>query len=292
EPPQWKRDMGIKGDLWSFHGGGIYEVAKYTLGPKQMPERLHWFYWEAYSTWITGMCLLLVVYYFQANAYLLPGDGPLTTPALGIAASLAFISSGYIGYSLMLRAGLADRVPVFVVCLVLMLTFLSWLSVQLLSDRAAYIHMGIVIGTIMVANVFFGIIPPQREFVRAIESGQELPAEGLRMAKLRSMHNNYLTLPVLFAMISNHYPFLYGHRYNWLLLILIMLITAGARQFFNWRHKGIYKPQVLVIAAALFIALMTALAWDRVKQEEAAAAGPVMAEEEALALIDTHCSAC
>jgi len=292
EPPEWKRKMGIKGDLWSFHGGGIYEVAKYQLGPQQMPQRLHWFYWEAYSTWITGMCLLLLVYYFQANAFLLRSDGPFATPALGIAASLAFIASGYIVYDLMLRAGLADRVPVFVVLMVLFLTFLSWLSVQLFSERAAYIHMGIVIGTIMVANVFFGIIPPQREFVRAIESGRELPAEGLRMAKLRSTHNNYFTLPVLFAMISNHYPFLYGHRYNWLILILIMLIVAGARQFFNLRHKGIIKPQILVVAAILFIALMSAIAWDRQKQQERQVSGPVLEEGAALALIDTHCGQC
>ena len=292
EPPQWKKDQGIKGDLWSFHGGGIYEVAKYALGPKQMPGRLHWFYWEAYSTWITGMLLLLVVYYFQASAYLLPGDGPLDTPALGIAASLAFIASGYIAYNVMLKAGLAERVPVFVTCMIVLLTFLSWLSVQLFSDRAAYVHMGIVIGTIMVANVFFGIIPPQREFVRAIEGGQELPTEGLRMAKLRSMHNNYLTLPVLFAMISNHYPFLYGHRYSWLILILIMMITAGARQFFNLRHKGIYKPSILVVAAILFVALMMAIGWDRQKQMEAELAGPVLAESDAMALIETHCGAC
>lgn len=291
EAPVWKQEKGIKGDLWSFHGGGIYEVAKYQVGPSEMPQRLHWFYWEAYSTWLTGMALLVMVYYLQASTYLLAPDGNVTSPVQGIIISLLFISSGYLGYEVFLRIGLAGRTWLFIVSITVWITMLSWLSVQVFSDRAAYIHMGILIGTIMVANVFFGIIPPQRQFVKAINAGLPPDAEALRMAKLRSTHNNYFTLPVLFCMVSNHYPFLYGHRYNWLILMAVCVITAGARQFFNLRHKGIYKPWILVVSATLFLALMGAVGWDR--RRSAAAVGSVQISElDAMSLVSTHCLSC
>lgn len=291
EAPAWKQERGIKGDLWSFHGGGIYEVAKYKLGPPQMPKTLHWFYWEAYSTWLTGMLLLLLVYYLQASTYLLPSDGPVTTPWLGILTSLVFIASGFVAYELLLRTPLVKQPVQFAACVTLMLAVLSWVSVQLFSDRAAYLHMGILIGTIMVANVFFGIIPPQRQFVKQIEAGLPPDPAPLHMAKLRSMHNNYFTLPVLFSMISNHYPFLYGHRHNWLILIVIMAIVATARQFFNLRHKGIYKPSILVSCAAAFIVVMALVYWD---SQRSVAAAPVngLSDLAAMELVTQHCVGC
>lgn len=292
EPPSWKSEQGVKGDLWSFHGGGIYEVAKYRVGPAVMPGTLHWFYWEAYSTWITGMLLLFLVYYLQVSTYLLPPDGPITTPGLGIAASLAFIASGYIGYELLLRAGLAKQPLLFALCITVMLAALSRLSVFWFSDRAAYVHMGIVVGTIMVANVFFGIIPPQRRFVRDIEAGVEPSAESLGYAKLRSTHNNYFTLPVLFCMISNHYPFLYGHRWNWLILIIVMVIVAVARVFFNLRHKGILRPGILVGCALAFAAVMTLVGWDTQRASAAVGASNELSDPAAMALVTKHCSGC
>lgn len=291
EAPEWKQQRGIKGDLWSFHGGGIYEVAKYKLGPAEMPKTLHWFYWEAYSTWLTGMLLLLLVYYLQVSTYLLPPDGPIKQPLIGIAVSLAFIASGYVGYELLLRAGLAARPLQFALYVALMLAVLSRLSVELFNDRAAWLHMGIVVGTIMVANVFFGIIPPQRRFVQQMEAGVEPEAAPLAMAKLRSTHNNYFTLPVLFCMISNHYPFLYGHRYNWLILILVMAITATARQFFNLRHKGIYRPSILAACAAAFIVLMGVIGWDSQRSSSAATTSS-LSDLDAMALVTQHCSGC
>lgn len=292
QPPAWKSQKGVHGDLWSFHGGGIYEVAKYRVGPPEMPATLHWFYWEAYSTWITGMLLLLVVYYLQVSTYLLPPDGPITAPGLGIAASLAFICSGYVGYSLLLRSGLASKPLLFALCVTLMLALLSRLSVYWFSARAAYVHMGIVIGTIMVANVFFGIIPPQRRFVRDIEAGRP-PAEAeLRGAKLRSMHNNYFTLPVLFCMISNHYPFLYGHRWNWLILIAVMVIVAVARLFFNLRHKGIVRPGILVGCAIAFAGVMALAGWDTQRANAAVSTSSTLDDAAAMALVNRHCSGC
>lgn len=291
EPPKWKQDKGIKGDLWSFHGGGIYEVAKYKAGPEKMPKTLHWFYWEAYSTWITGMCLMFVIYYFQASTYLVPVDGWLTDPYAVIAASICFIVSGVAIYELLIRSKLADQPLAFAVALTLVLSVYSWLSYQLFSGRAAYIHMGVLVGSIMAANVFIGIIPPQREFVRAIESETELPLQGLQMAKLRSTHNNYLTLPVLFCMISNHYPVLYGHRHGWLILMAIFVIAAGARQFFNLKHKGIHKPQILATCFVLFIVLSFAIGWDKYKQQEALASLTVPTET-ALPIAAEHCSVC
>jgi uncharacterized membrane protein len=291
EAPAWKREKGIKGDLWSFHGGGIYEVAKYQVGPSQMPQRLHWFYWEAYSTWLSGMTLLVLVYYLQASTYLLAPDAVATAPLQGIAVSLLFFVVGYLGYEVLVRSGLADRPWWFSACVTLWISMLSWLSVQVFSDRAAYIHMGIVLGTIMVANVFFGIIPAQRKFVKDIDAGLTPEPEPLRMAKLRSTHNNYFTLPVLFCMISNHYPFLYGHRYNWLILIAICVITAGARQYFNLRHKGIVKPQILVLCGVLFVGLMGAVQWDQ-RREATQLASVQVSELEAMSLISKHCTGC
>ena len=291
EPPRSKKEMGIKGDLWSFHGGGIYEVAKYATKPEKMPKHLHWFYWEAYSTWITGILLMCVVYYFQASSYLVPIEGWVSSPTAAIFASLVFIASGVLVYEVLLRSGLAKRPLLFAIAMLLVLTLFSWISTHLFSNRAAYIHMGILLGTIMAANVYIGIIPPQRAFVKAIDAGTDLPVSGLVSAKLRSTHNNYFTLPVLFCMISNHYPVLYGHRYNWLILIAIFAIAAGSRQYFNLRHKGIHKPQIIAICLALFIGLCTLIGWDNYRQEKQLASMQVNTQR-ALTIAAEHCGIC
>ena len=291
EPPGWKNDMGIKGDLWSFHGGGIYEVAKYKVGPEKMPHHLHWFYWEAYSTWITGMLLAFVVYYFQSNSYLVNPEGWIQNSYVAIAESLIFLASGVLAYEGLMKAGLNKQPVLFIAALILLLALASWLAVHLFSSRAAYLHIGMLIGTVMVANVFLGIIPPQRDFVKAIDAGIPPDASALAGAKTRSTHNNYFTLPVLFCMISNHYSFLYGHRYNWLILVCIILITAAARHYFNLAHKRIFKPQIIAICAALFLALMGALAWD--KNQTSKALNEIQVSElEAMTLVNAHCTNC
>lgn len=289
-PPDWKTQQGVSGDLWAFHGGGIYEVAKYKAAPPTMPRRLHWFYWEAYSTWITGMLLLFVVYYLQAPSYLLSADTPVNSATTAILASLAVIASGVIVYELVLRLGLTNSALRLALIALPLLTGYCLLLVMLFPGRAAYIHMGIILGTIMVANVFIGIIPAQRQFVSAIENGETPDTAPLALAKLRSTHNNYLTLPVLFCMISNHYPLLYGHRYNGLILLAIILITAASRQYFNWRHRDINRPWILWLCSALFLALAAALVIEQ--QPAASNPGKPVNSAAALSVLQEHCSVC
>ncbi|MEE4661357.1 MAG: urate hydroxylase PuuD [Halieaceae bacterium] len=289
-PPAWKAEQGIKGDLWAFHGGGVYEVAKYAAAPPAMPKTLHWFYWEAYSTWITGMLLLLVVYYIKADSFLVSGDSPVQGSAATVGASLLCIALAVGFYELLIRSGLAARGGLLLSLSFVALCGYCYGLTVLFSDRAAYIHLGIALGSIMVGNVFLGIIPAQRGFVRQIEAGEEPDTAPLAEAKLRSTHNNYMTLPVLFCMISNHYPLLYGHRYNWLILVAVVLITGTARKYFNLRHQGIQKPGILVGCASAFAALMLALALDA--RPHAAPDAAVPDDSVALALVAQHCTVC
>lgn len=226
---------GLSGDLWAIHGGGIYHLEKYKLAPPQMPDNLHWFKWEAYFTWITGVLLLGVVYYLNANIYLIaPGSGLSVGAAIGI--GIASLVGGWIIYTLLCDSPLGKKPLLLGVVLFVCLVGAAYGLSQVFSGRGAYIHVGAIIGTIMVGNVFFVIMPAQRNLVKAIEDGTEpdpaLPAKGL----LRSRHNNYLTLPVLFIMISNHFPSTYGSEYNWLILACLSIFSILVRHYFNTRH--------------------------------------------------------
>ena len=290
-PPAWKAERGVKGDLWAFHGGGIYEVAKYAAAPPRMPKTLHWFYWEAYSTWITGMLLAVAVYYLQAESFLVNSAGPLSGPAAAIAASLALIALAAALYEALMRSGVAARGALLAVVALPLLCAYSYGLGWLFSGRAAYVHLGMALGTIMVGNVFFGIIPAQRRFVAQLEAGEEPDTAPLARAKLRSTHNNYMTLPVLFCMISAHYPLLYGHRHSWLLLVAITLIAGTARHYFNLRHRGIVKPGILAGCALAFAALAAALLLDdRASAESAGAAVPD--DVAAMSIVAEHCTVC
>ena len=288
-PPQWKKDMGIKGDIWSIHGGGIYEFNKYHLAPPQWPVTLHWFKWEAYTTWITGIFLMVAVYYFQAQSFLLGPDNWIADPRTAVIASIGFIGLGLGFYELAVRSPLKHNYLLFTVAIVLYMTLLSWLSVQLFSDRAAYLHMGAVMGTIMAGNVFLGIIPAQKAFVKAVAAGDEPDADLAAFAKLRSTHNNYFTLPVLFCMISNHYPFLYGHQYNWIILVYLMGVMAYARHFFNLRHRGNVNPWILVRAVIATLLLAAYLGFERLSVSPMPQS---ISDDRALAIIQKHCSVC
>ena len=250
EPPQWKKDKGIKGDLWAVHGGGIYEVAKYHGAPEKMPEHLHWFKWEAYSTWLSGMVLLAVIYYLQADAYLIDSRIASLTQFQAIGLGLGSLVLSWGVYSALCASPLARQGTLLGVVLLLLGTGLAYGLTELFSGRGAYIHFGAVIGTIMVGNVFMVIMPGQRKLVGALERGEAPDPSWGAKAKLRSTHNTYLTLPLLFIMISNHYPMTYGHQLNWLVLMAIVVITAGARQYFVLRHYGINKPVILGAAMA------------------------------------------
>jgi uncharacterized membrane protein len=243
------KDKGIKGDLWAIHGGGIYEVAKYELAPEQMPDTLHWFKWEAYTTWLTGMVLLTVIFYIGADSYLIDKRVADLSQFQAIALGLGFLVSGWLIYEVLCNTALAKNGYVIGGVLIGFAVIFSYALTHLFSGRGAYIHMGAVIGTIMVGNVFRVIIPSQKALVAAIEKGEKPdPAWGIK-AKLHSTHNNYMTLPLLFIMISNHYPMTYSHEYSWLVLLAIIAITAFARHYFNLEHKGIKRPIILLAAA-------------------------------------------
>lgn len=291
EPPAWKKDRGIKGELWAIHGGGIYEIGKYRLRPQVMPERLHWFKWEAYSTWLSGSLLLILLYYLQAKTYLIGADSWLDTPGQAIAASLIFIALGQVVYEVLLRTPLARRGLLFAAALLFVIAVASGLAQKLFSGRAAYLHVGAMIATWMAGNVFWGIIPSQKAFVAAVKNGREPDAHRAEFAKLRSTHNNYLTLPVIFCMVSNHYPFLYGHSYAWLLLVAVGVLLAWGRHYFNLKHQGTHKPWILASSGAgmVLVAVMASIfdSFSSLKKTTSLPSDLQVAE-----LVSTHCANC
>lgn len=267
EPPQWKKDQGIKGDLWAIHGGGFYEIGKYAYGPEKMPETLHWFKWEAYTTWLSGFALLVLVYYFGASAYLIDPSVMALTESQAVLLGLGLVFGGLAIYELACRSKLGDYPLAFAGFLVIFICLASYLASAWFSGRGAFIHVGALVGTIMAGNVFFKIMPAQRLMVDAVANKKEVDPSWGAGAKLRSVHNNYLTLPLLFIMISNHYPVTYQHEHNWLVLVLIMAISAWIRHFFNLKHIGIIKPQILVSGAAAMFALVVWVSWPQTSDE-------------------------
>jgi len=251
ERPKDPRDSarGVGGEAWEVHGGGFYRVEKFTVAPERLPEPLHWFKWEAYTTWLSGFALFIVVYYSHASSYLIDPSVADLTAWEGIALSIAGIVLAWFVYDGLCRAFENDEALLAV--LVFALVCLSaWASWNLFAPRAAYIQVGAMIGTIMVGNVFFVIIPAHWKLIRAKEAGREPDPRWNMQGKTRSVHNNYLTLPVVFAMLSNHFPFTYGHSYGWIVLVALMLIGALVRHYFNLRHKGVNAWPILGIAGA------------------------------------------
>ncbi|MBU0812137.1 MAG: urate hydroxylase PuuD, partial [Gammaproteobacteria bacterium] len=228
---------GLSGDLWAIHGGGIYHLEKYKLAPPQMPDNLHWFKWEAYTTWLSGVALLMVVYYLNPSLYLI-APGSEMAPAMAIAIGFGSLIVGWFVYDLLCDSPLGKKPALLGLVLFVLMIFAAWAYSQVFSGRAAYIHTGALIGTIMVGNVFRIIMPAQRALVAAIEQNRTpdplLPAKGL----LRSRHNNYFTLPVLFIMISNHFPSTYGSQYNWLILAGISVLAVLVRHYSTTRHDS------------------------------------------------------
>ena len=277
---------GVGGEVWSVHGGGIYHAQKYRVAPSKLPHHLHWFKWEAYTTWLSGIFLLALVYWYGAQVYLLPGDGALSVPAaIGIA--IAYIIGGWFIYDVLCRSPLARDARVFAGVLLLLTSALAWSLCELYSGRGAYIHFGAVLGTIMVANVFFVIIPGQKQMLAAVERGDTPdPEPGIR-AKQRSVHNTYFTLPVLFVMTSNHYAMAYGHEYNWLILIGISLAGALIRVYFVARHSGPASPLPLVLAALLLTGIALAVAPRQAAEEPADTSFA-----QARSVIDARCTTC
>jgi uncharacterized membrane protein len=282
---------GVSGELWAVHGGGFYNPQKYLVAPGEMPKELHWFKWEAYSTWLSGFALLFIVYYFNAQAMMVDKSVADLSTWQAVAIGLGSLVVGWIVYDLLCRSKLGQHDLAFGVVMFVFLVASAYLLTRYLSGRAAYIHIGAMIGTMMVANVLMLIIPGQRKMVNAMMAGQKPdPLHGLK-AKQRSVHNNYFTLPVLFIMISNHYAMTYRHPYSWAVLAVIMAAGVLIRHFFNLRHKGRVEWQYPIAGVALLLALAVALAPTR------PAAGPSAADPAAQfarvqAIVTQRCVAC
>jgi uncharacterized membrane protein len=232
-------DKGVGGELWAVHGGGFYNPQKYLGAPPQLPSHLHWFYWESYSTWLTGFALFTALYLFNAGTFLIDKTVHDWAPVVAIHTALGFLAGFWLVYDVICRTlGRGPKGDALVGAVVaVVVVFASWLACQLFAGRAAFLLVGAMMATAMSANVFFWIIPGQRKVVAAMKAGEPVdPVHGLR-GKQRSVHNTYFTLPVLFAMLSNHYGWAYSHPQNWLVLVLIMLAGALIRRFFVARHK-------------------------------------------------------
>jgi len=257
---QQDKENGVAGEIWSVHGGGMYHAQKYRLAPEKMPEHLHWFKWEAYTTWISGMFMMVLMYWYGAEIYLIdPGVAAISKP-VAIAIGIAVIPVGWIAYNWLCESDIGKKENTMSLILFVTLSIIAFGLCQLFSGRGAYMHFGAMLGTIMVGNVFFVIIPGQKDLVRAKEEGREPdPIHGIR-GKQRSVHNTYFTLPVLFVMISNHYAMTYGHKFNWLILIAITLIGALVRVYFVARHKGRASLVPVFIAVAVLAGIVTLVA--------------------------------
>ncbi|MBA2964892.1 MULTISPECIES: urate hydroxylase PuuD [Ramlibacter] len=239
-PPQDEdlKRQGVSGELWAVHGGGFYHPVKFALAPPRLPEHLHWFYWEAYTTWMSGFALLTVSYLWNAGTYLVDRQLMDWSPGAAVAAALAFLVVFWLAYDAICRVfeGRPNGDTWVGALVALLVGVAAWLACQLFPGRAAFLLTGAMVATAMTANVGMWIIPGQRKMVRAIQAGQPVdPIHGQR-GKQRSVHNTYFTLPVLVAMLSNHYSFLWSHPRNWLVLVLLMAAGAAIRQFFVLRH--------------------------------------------------------
>ncbi|MDM0072548.1 urate hydroxylase PuuD [Variovorax sp. J31P207] len=269
-------DKGVGGEQWAVHGGGFYNMQKYALAPKRLPDHLHWSYWESYSTWLTGFALFTMSYLWNASTYLIDKSKMDWQPGAAIGVALAFFVVFWMVYdSICQLFGRRKNGDTIVGVLVaVFIAFAAWLACQWFAGRAAFLLVGAMMATTMSGNVFFWIIPGQRKNVQALREGKPVdPVHGQR-GKQRSVHNTYFTLPVLFAMLSNHYSFTYTHKYNWIVLLLIMLGGAAIRQFFVVRHRFKLGNAGNPIPYALFGIAVLGLTIIWMKPEPAAATAP------------------
>ena len=245
---------GAHGEEWQVHGGGFYHIRKYLVAPAAMPEHLTWFKWESYATWLSGFALLAVVYYAGADLYLVDANVWDVSQGVAILASMASIVGAWIVYDLLCKSPLKANPTALMVLLFALLVGLAWFYTQIFTGRAAFLHLGAITATIMSANVFMIIIPNQKIVVADLMAGRVPDAKYGKIAKLRSTHNNYLTLPVLFLMLSNHYPLAFGTQYNWIIASLVFLIGVTIRHYFNSVHARKGTPTwTWALAAVLFV---------------------------------------
>jgi uncharacterized membrane protein len=299
--PERAKEIGYEGKLWMVHSGGFYEVEKKQLAPGQMPARLHWFKWQNFTTWASGIGLLIVVYYLNGGAYLIDPS----VQALGYAQALSFSIGTLVGawliYDLLWRTLGKTQPKLAALLAVGALLGIAFGLTQTFSGRAAYLHVGVLLGTVMTGNVWFVIVPSQRKLVAATESGQEQDYALNQKAKQRSIHNNYMTFPLLFIMLSNHFPGTYSHPLNWLILFVLMFAGAGIRHFMNIRFG--FKTTLpwlgpIVAIAAVAIVLLFVLSARPAPAAQTPVTGAVVEKKEpvtfaqANAIIQARCIAC
>ncbi|MBT8005772.1 MAG: urate hydroxylase PuuD, partial [Rhodospirillales bacterium] len=247
---------GVQGEEWQVHGGGFYHIQKFLVAPDRLPEHLTWFKWEAYATWLSGFALLAIIYYAGADLYLIDPNVLDITSTQGILISVASLGIGWVLYDLLCKSPLGSDNTRLMVLLYFMLVAMAWGYTQVFTGRAAFIHLGAFTATIMSANVFAIIMPNQRKVVADLIAGKSPdPALG-EQAKQRSTHNNYLTLPIIFLMLANHYPLAFATTYNWIIASLVFLMGVSIRHYFNSKHSGAGNPTWTWPATALlFLAI-------------------------------------
>ncbi|BCH13435.1 urate hydroxylase PuuD [Mesorhizobium sp. L-2-11] len=248
---------GAFGEEWQVHGGGFYHIQKYLVAPAEMPEHLTWFKWESYATWLSGFAMLCVVYYAGADLFLIDPNVLAMSAPTGILLSLATIGVGWVVYDLLCRSPLGRSDTGLMLVLYAVLVFIAWGLTHLFTGRAAFLHLGAITATIMSANVFMVIIPNQKIVVADLIAGRKPDPKYGKIAKQRSLHNNYLTLPVLFLMLSNHYPLAFATQFNWVIASLMFIIGVLIRHYFNTRHARKGNPSWTWLAAAvLFVVII------------------------------------
>ena len=290
EEPEEKRDRdrGVGGETWEIHGGGFYRIEKFRVAPASLPVPLHWFKWEAYWTWISGFTLLVVLYYLQPRTYLIDPTVANLAPWEAIAISLAGLVVGWVVYDLLCRTVGRRSEYALAVLMLVVVAVTAYGASLLFAPQAAYLQVGAMLGTIMVANVFFVIVPAHQELIRAMKEGREPDPAANARGKQRSIHNNYLTLPVLFAMLAAHFPFTYGHADGWVVLVLLMLIGAAIRVYFNNRHAGRTLWWIPVAAA---LGLAGVAVWLR-PAPTPAATGATVTYAQIAPIVQQRCAYC
>jgi len=278
--------------VWMVHSGGFYRVERRLATPGQLPPNLHWFRWEAAFTWFSGMTLLVIVYYATRGVYLIDASSPVG-PGAATAIGIGFLGVGWLVYDVLWRSRLGEGRATGAIVVSFALLFVAcWAMTRLLSGRAAFLHVGAMLGTLMVANVWMHIVPPQKEMIAATREGRPPDLSLGRHAKRRSTHNSYMTFPVIFMMFSNHFPGLYGHPLNWLLLILLIVVGAGVRHFLVTQEH--HRPAAWVWApvAAAVLALLVLTRPESAGRTSASAAGPPVPFAVAREIVDLRCRSC
>ncbi|MCL7406339.1 urate hydroxylase PuuD [Marivivens sp.] len=296
--------VGAHGEEWQVHGGGFYHIQKYLVAPENMPDHLTWFKWESYTTWLSGAALLMIIYWVGGELYLIdPAKADLALWQ-GILISAASLSIGWLVYDFLCKSPLGERPTVLMVLLFVLLVVMGWAYNQVFTGRAVMLHLGAFTATIMTANVFLIIMPNQRIVVKDLQEGRTPDAKYGKIAKLRSTHNNYLTLPVVFLMLSNHNPLAFGTEYNWIIAALVFLMGVTIRHYFNTRHARKGSPNwTWAVTAILFILiawLSTApLRYDTWEESDARPLTPTEQKfanaegfEDVASVIPGRCSMC